>query len=424
MAPPPGRTERGPDAPKQHTAAPPAVVRQGGAKPQRAGALHAVPESPDRAANADQGEVEDVGRMEETESEASDEVLFEDVAREEEVSSRKGAEGTTAELQGAALEEKSEMAAPREPLKKVGGEGHQRRPSRDMDVPASVSDPEVPAPVEVRGEARQEAGQRRDGHKLERTSSREMRSIAGAVEPTETAPPGHVPPAAAPKAVTVAGQQEASRHRRKLSLEAVGDEKAGGVAGAQEASAAKPAVPRYPESRAAQHERKKSRDLEKEEAVAESVVAPPPGARYPEEHAARHARKKSRDMEKLAAEAGLGGQAKGEGGKAEKGGVNSEGPQEETVQAKGPGAIAPKADDVKPASNTRQPEKGGETEAPKVPAAPAVLPAALPAQPAVAPQVRHLVAIVLLILADLQGSLQRTSFCDYPCLLEPEADPP
>ncbi|GAQ84858.1 hypothetical protein KFL_002090100 [Klebsormidium nitens] len=360
---PPGRTKRGSDDRKQHNAAPPA--RQWGAKPQRAGALHAVPESPDRAAKDDlgsekgQGGVEDSERMEETASEASDEVLFEDVARDEEVSSRKGAEKRTAELQRGAPEGKSETAEPRGLSEKVGRDGHQRRPSQDMDVLASVFDPEEPAPAHARA------------------------------EPTEKAPQEHVPPAVAPKAATAAGQPEALRHRRQPSLETVpGDEKAGGTAGAgaQEASAAKAALLRYPDGRAGQHERKKSRDLEKEEAAVESAAVPSTGVRYPEEHAARHARKKSRDMEKLAAEASLGSQAKGEGAAAEKDRVKQDGPQAETAQAKGLRAVTAKADEVKPARSTRQPEERAGTEAPQVPAAPAVLPAAPPALPAAAPQ--------------------------------------
>jgi hypothetical protein len=394
---PPSRTERSANAQKQPNAAHSAASRPGSSKPQRVGTLHAVPESPDRAAGEDtESEVGETGPLgakitgavEETESEASDEVLYEDESRGGEVDSKRGAGRGEA---GPASEGEGKKGDPREEVRK---DGHQRRPSRETNGLAGGFHDTLPAAGEKPPEAGKGSLQKQSSQRQERKASQEGPPPADVFDKVAEAPAKPAASSVPPRVPPMAGKLEAlqrqasQQHGRKPSREGLPAEEVvetageGATAVLEESSAVKPKAPRYPEEHAARHERKKSRDLEAQGGDANllegATLGKPPGPRYPEERAVRHERKKSRDLEKQLADTNLVEESKRERD-AEKKPARAEA---------GRDAVKAIESELKPPSGAgqRKEEKAAQIEAVPEPAAPAVVAAAPLAPPAAAPQ--------------------------------------
>lgn len=415
---PPGRNERSADAQKQPNAAHSAASRPGGSKPQRAGTLHAVPESPDRATGEEtESEVGEtgplgaktMGAVEETEPEASDEVLYEDESRVGEVDSKRGAGRGEA---GPASEGEGKKGAPREEGRK---DGHQRRPSRETNGPAGGFHDTKLAAGEKVPEAGKGSLQKQSSQRQERKASQEGPPTADVFDKVAEAPAKPAASSVPPRVPPMAGKLEAlqrqasQRHGRKPSREGLPAEEVetageGAAAVLEESSAVKPKAPRYPEEHAARHERKKSRDLEAQGGEANLLegapLGKPPGLRYPEERAVRHERKKSRDLEKQLADTNLVEESKRERDAEEK-----------PARAGAGGDVGkPIESELKPLSGAGQRKEAAAppVEAVPEPAAPAIKGAAPLAPPAATPQPQVLPA-VLQVSPDLHHRFALTS---------------
>jgi hypothetical protein len=424
---PPGRNERSANAQKQPNAAHSAASRPGVSKPQRVGTLHAVPESPDRATGEEtESEVGEtgplgaktMGAVEETESEASDEVLYEDESRVGEVDSKRGAGKGEA---GPASEGEGKKGAPREEGRK---DGHQRRPSRETNGPAGGFHDTKLAAGEKVPEAGKGSLQKQSSQRQERKASQEGPPTADVFDKVTEAPAKPAASSVPPRVPPMAGKLEAlqrqasQRHGRKPSREGLPAEEAvemageGATAVLEESSAVKPKAPRYPEEHAARHERKKSRDLDAQVGEANLLegapLGKPPGLRYPEERAVRHERKKSRDLEKELADSNLVEESKRERVVEEK----------PAHAAAGRDAVKPTASELKPpgGAGQRKEEKAPQVEAVPEPAAPAIVAAAPLAPPAATPQPQVLPA-VLQVSSDLHhrsaSSIQTFCFLNF-----------